>query len=174
MQEKVCKKIYYQVFSLYKYYFINNNYSQTLLFDDLKSLLSNIFNMNINIPISYGELLDKLTILEIKQRKITNQDKLKNINNEYLKLDDVAKYLKNIDKVKYETFYKKLFEINLSLWEIEDKIRILEKNKLFESEFIELARKVYFTNDKRFEIKSKINEHFGSEFFEEKQYVDYE
>ena len=130
--------------------------------------------MNINIPISYGELLDKLTILEIKQEKISNQEKLKNINNEYSELDEVAKYLKNIDKVKYENFYKKLFEVNLSLWEIEDKIRILEKNKNFDSEFVELARKVYFTNDKRFEIKSEINKHFGSEFFEEKQYVEYE
>ena len=130
--------------------------------------------MNINIPISYGELLDKLTILEIKQEKISNQEKLKNINNEYSELDEVAKYLKNIDKVKYENFYKKLLEVNLSLWEIEDKIRILEKNKNFDSEFVELARKVYFTNDKRFEIKSEINKHFGSEFFEEKQYVEYE
>jgi glutamyl/glutaminyl-tRNA synthetase len=130
--------------------------------------------MNINIPISYGELVDKLTILEIKQQKIENQDKLKNINNEYLELDEVAKYLKNIDKIEYENFYKKLFEVNLGLWEIEDKIRILEKDKNFDNEFIELARKVYFTNDKRFEIKSEINKHFGSEFFEEKQYVEYE
>lgn len=130
--------------------------------------------MNINIPISYGELVDKLTILEIKQQKIENQDKLKNINNEYLELDEVAKYLKNIDKIEYENFYKKLLEVNLGLWEIEDKIRILEKDKNFDNEFIELARKVYFTNDKRFEIKSEINKHFGSEFFEEKQYVEYE
>ena len=130
--------------------------------------------MNINIPISYGELVDKLTILEIKQQKIVNQDKLKNINNEYLELDEVAKYLKNIDMIEYENFYKKLLEVNLGLWEIEDKIRILEKDKNFDSEFIELARKVYFTNDKRFEIKSEINKHFGSEFFEEKQYVEYE
>lgn len=130
--------------------------------------------MNINIPISYGELVDKLTILEIKQQKIENQDKLKNINNEYLELDEVAKYLKNIDKIEYENFYKKLFEVNLGLWEIEDRIRILEKDKNFDNEFIELARKVYFTNDKRFEIKSEINKHFGSEFFEEKQYVEYE
>ena len=130
--------------------------------------------MNINIPISYGELVDKLTILEIKQQKIVNQDKLKNINNEYLELDEVAKYLKNIDMIEYENFYKKLLEVNLGLWEIEDKIRILEKDKNFDSEFIQLARKVYFTNDKRFEIKSEINKHFGSEFFEEKQYVEYE
>ena len=76
--------------------------------------------------------------------------------------------------IEYENFYKKLLEVNLGLWEIEDKIRILEKDKNFDSEFIELARKVYFTNDKRFEIKSEINKHFGSEFFEEKQYVEYE
>ena len=130
--------------------------------------------MNINIPISYGELLDKITILEIKKKKITDQEKLKNIKNEHFELNEVAKSLKKIDNVKYEIFYKKLFEVNLSLWEIEDKIRILEKDKDFDSEFIELARKVYFTNDKRFEIKSEINKHFGSEFFEEKQYVEYE
>tara|TARA_A100000164_G_scaffold368389_1_gene391548 strand:+ start:218 stop:607 length:390 start_codon:yes stop_codon:yes gene_type:complete len=129
--------------------------------------------MTVNIPISYGELVDKLTILEIKQKKISNKDKLKNINNEYMELDNVATKLKKTDENQYSLFYKKLLTINLSLWDIEDKIRILEKEKDFKSEFIELARKVYITNDKRFDIKSEINKHFGSEFYEEKQYVKY-
>ncbi len=129
--------------------------------------------MTVNIPISYGELVDKLTILEIKQKKISNKDKLKNINNEYMQLDNVATKLKKTDENQYSLFYKKLLTINLSLWDIEDKIRILEKEKDFKSEFIELARKVYITNDKRFDIKSEINKHFGSEFYEEKQYVKY-
>jgi hypothetical protein len=129
--------------------------------------------MTVNIPISYGELVDKLTILEIKQKKITDNNKLKNISNEYVELDNVATKLKNIDNKQYALFYKKLLSINLNLWDIEDKIRILEKEKDFNTEFIELARKVYITNDERFDVKSKINKHFGSEFFEEKQYVKY-
>ena len=129
--------------------------------------------MTVNIPISYGELVDKLTILEIKQKKISDDNKLKNINNEYAELDNVATKLKNIDKKQYALFYKKLLTINQSLWDIEDKIRVLEKENDFNTEFIELARKVYITNDKRFDMKSEINKHFGSEFFEEKQYVKY-
>ncbi len=129
--------------------------------------------MTVNIPISYGELVDKLTILEIKQKKITDNNKLKNISNEYAELDNVATKLKNIDKTQYALFYKKLLTINQTLWDIEDKIRVLEKEKDFNTEFIELARKVYITNDKRFDMKSEINKHFGSEFFEEKQYVKY-
>ena len=120
--------------------------------------------MTVNIPISYGELVDKLTILEIKQKKITDNNKLKNISNEYVELDNVATKLKNIDNKQYALFYKKLLSINLNLWDIEDKIRILEKEKDFNTEFIELARKVYITNDERFDVKSKINKHFGSEF----------
>ena len=130
--------------------------------------------MNIDIPVSYGELLDKLSILEIKKNKITNDSKLNNINFELNKLNNLAKKLKDTNPEKFEHFYSKLIETNLELWEIEDNIRIFEKEKNFGEEFIQLARDVYFTNDKRFNIKSEINSFFGSDVVEEKEYIEYE
>ena len=129
--------------------------------------------MEVNIPVSLGELLDKISILEIKSKKISNDSKLTNIKKELNGLKKVLEDL-NFNFSETNNLYEELYKINLTLWEIEDSIRILEKDKNFDNEFIELARKVYFTNDKRFEIKSEINKHFGSEFFEEKQYVEYE
>ena len=122
--------------------------------------------------ISPGELLDKISILEIKLIKITDKNNLFEINKEYeilkktqnstIKLDDEIKDLFN--SLKY---------VNLYLWDVEDKIRICEKNKDFGKEFIELARAVYSTNDARSKIKSEINELLGSNIKEVKQYVDY-
>jgi len=128
----------------------------------------------INIEISCGELIDKLTILAIKLEKIKDDEKLSNVKHEYEILKNISNNLRNIDHKMFDSFYDELKTINEDLWSIEDNIRKHEKEKNFEKSFIELARSVYKTNDKRFEIKSKINEHFGSEFFEEKQYVDYE
>jgi len=130
--------------------------------------------MNIDIPVSYGELLDKLSILEIKKNKITSNSKLNNINFEFNKLNELAKKLKDINQEKFENFYLQLLETNTELWEIEDNIRILEKEKNFGEEFIQLARDVYYTNDKRFNIKSEINSFFGSDVVEEKEYIEYE
>jgi len=130
--------------------------------------------MNIDIPVSYGELLDKLSILEIKKNKITSNSKLNNINFEFNKLNELAKKLKDINQEKFENFYLQLLETNTELWEIEDNIRIFEKEKNFGEEFIQLARDVYYTNDKRFNIKSEINSFFGSDVVEEKEYIEYE
>jgi hypothetical protein len=122
--------------------------------------------------ISAGELLDKITILEIKLDKITDENHLSEINKEY-ELLNKAKTL-NINLTKdLEDLVLELKITNLTLWGIEDKIRICEKNKEFEKEFIKLARAVYATNDKRSQIKSQINEMLGSNIKEIKQYVDY-
>jgi|TARA_B110000914_G_C15514142_1_gene472417 hypothetical protein len=129
--------------------------------------------MNINIPISAGELLDKLSILEIKKEKIDNPEKLKNINFEYDALKELSISIKELDEQIFNTLYTQLLEVNNKLWKIEDDIRVLEVKKRFDEKFISLARSVYFTNDDRFDLKKKINEHFGSEVAEEKQYIEY-
>ncbi len=122
--------------------------------------------------ISPGELLDKISILEIKLVKIKDKKSLENVNREYESLIEVKKSFIAQSK-KLDDLINKIKEVNLTLWNIEDKIRICEKNKDFGKEFIELARGVYFTNDKRSRIKSEINDIFESRIREEKQYVDY-
>ncbi len=128
--------------------------------------------MKVNIPVSLGELLDKISILEIKNEKILNESKLKNIKKELIGLRNVLEEL-NINLSEIDDLYKDLFKINLTLWEIEDSIRILEKNEDFGKQFVELARSVYITNDKRFEVKNEINKLFNSEYVEVKSYEDY-
>ena len=123
----------------------------------------------INAPISIGELVDKITILEIKKDKLQNS-KLKNVLKELSYLRELIEKHK-ID-ITDDLFFQ-LKEVNLSLWNIEDQIRIKEKNKEFDNTFIELARSVYFKNDKRAEIKKSINQLFNSEIIEEKFYSDY-
>ena len=126
----------------------------------------------INVPISPGELVDKITIPEIKKEFITDNNKLKNINHEYDLLMQI--YIDNISKTEgIANLKKQLKEINLELWEIEDKIRDCEREKSFTDIFIELARSVYFTNDKRSQIKLKINLLLNSKLVEEKSYKDY-
>lgn len=120
----------------------------------------------ILIPVSIGELVDKLTILEIKREKINDLTKLEKANKEYCELKKLYNNL-------YEKEYNDLKQINLKLWEIEDNIRIKEKNKEFDEEFIELARSVYITNDKRFKIKNIINIKSNSEINEVKSYQNY-
>ncbi len=129
--------------------------------------------MNIEIPISYGELLDKLSILEIKKEKITDEDKLENVVYEFNILKKLSNEIEKNYKNVFEDLYKRLIEINTKLWEIEDEIRILEANKDFNEKFIQLARSVYIVNDERFEQKKLINKTFGSEIMEEKQYIKY-
>lgn len=129
--------------------------------------------MNIEIPISYGELLDKLSILEIKKEKITDEDKLENVVYEFNILKKLSNEIEQNYKNVFEDLYKRLIEINTKLWEIEDEIRILEANKDFNEKFIQLARSVYIVNDERFEQKKLINKTFGSEIMEEKQYIKY-
>lgn len=129
--------------------------------------------MTISVPVSFGELVDKITILEIKANKILDSKKLKNINNE---LKALLKVLEKIDKEEktFNELYSELKKVNQELWDIEDKIRNLENNKIFNEEFVEVARSVYIINDKRFYIKNKINEKFDSEYKEEKSYEDYQ
>ena len=122
--------------------------------------------------ISAGELFDKISILEIKLEKIKDVESQKEINKEY----DVLKKAQNFDveitkKLKY--LFEEIKKINLNLWDIENKIRTCEKNKSFGKVFIDLAREVYFNNDKRSKIKSKINKISGSNINEIKQYIDY-
>jgi septal ring factor EnvC (AmiA/AmiB activator) len=129
--------------------------------------------MKISIPVSLGELVDKITILEIKANKISDSKKLKNINNELEALLLVLVKINKDEKI-FKDLYSELKKVNQELWEIEDKIRNLEKNKVFNEEFIEVARSVYIKNDKRFDLKNKINNLFDSEYKEEKSYEDYQ
>ena len=122
------------------------------------------------VPVSIGELVDKITILRIKRRMIKDQAKVANIETELTALLGVCK-TSNIDADS--PLAKDLEDINLKLWKIEDDIRDLERSKTFDAKFIELARAVYVTNDERFVVKSKINTAFGSKFKEEKSYKPY-
>ena len=123
----------------------------------------------INAPISIGELVDKITILEIKKNKLQNS-KLENVLKE---LSFLRKLMEKYQIEITDDLFTQLKEINLTLWNIEDQIRIKEKNKEFDNIFIELARSVYFTNDKRSEIKKRINRLSNSEITEEKSYAEY-
>ena len=126
----------------------------------------------INVPISPGELVDKITILEIKKEFIKNDSKLKNINHEYDLLMQI--YMTQISETNGISELKnKLKEINLELWKIEDDIRDCEREKSFSDTFIELARSVYFTNDRRSKVKLEINLLLNSNLVEEKSYKDY-
>jgi hypothetical protein len=127
--------------------------------------------MIIKTPVSLGELVDKISILYIKNINIKDDEKLKLIReefellsttlNDHIKKDDIQKYLDS------------LIEINSKLWIIEDDIRDCERNKNFGQKFIDLARSVYFTNDKRSEVKLNINKKFGSKIIEVKSYEEY-
>ena len=126
----------------------------------------------IIVEVSIGELLDKISILEIKQEKIKDPEKLKFISNEYLILkEQLEDNIKSDDKL--EELYKSLKEINSKLWVIEDEKRQCEKDKDFGDKFIKLSRNVHFLNDDRAKIKLKINEHTGSKIKEIKEYFKY-
>ena len=126
----------------------------------------------INIPVSVGELADKITILEIKKDKISNKLDLREINKELKLLKQIWKKKKLLSlKVKFE--FKKLKKINLRLWSIEDKKRKHERDKIFDKKFINLARNVYILNDKRAFIKKNINKLTGSDINEVKSYKKY-
>ena len=124
------------------------------------------------IPISWGELFDKITILQIKLENLKDKNALKNVKIEYEKLNSIFNEVFFENTIANQLIID-LKLINEKLWNIEDLIRDKERNKVFNKEFIELARKVYITNDKRSRIKRKINETFGSELVEEKSYADY-
>ena len=126
----------------------------------------------ILVEVSVGELLDKISILEIKKEKIKNQEKLKFITDEYNILKaELDKNIKNDDTLS--NLFKSLKEINAKLWVIEDDKRMCEKNKDFGEKFIKLSRDVHFLNDNRAKIKLEINNHTGSKIKEVKEYTNY-
>ena len=125
----------------------------------------------VTVPVSVGELIDKLSILHVKQLKIVNEDKLSFINKEFELIYNMSSMY--LDDEKILNLYRQLIEVNLSLWDVEDELRTIETTKNFDSHFIELARKVYYINDDRFSLKNKINELTDSEVREQKDYVEY-
>ena len=128
----------------------------------------------MKVEVSDGEILDKMSILEIKLDKIENVQKLANIQKEYNTLKETIGEPPWYEHVfRNYGFYWQLKEINETLWEIEDEIRIKEKNQEFDDVFIKLARQVYKTNDKRAEIKKEINVYTGSNLLEQKSNEDY-
>ena len=127
--------------------------------------------MLINTPISLGELVDKISILIIKQKNIIDETKLDHVKKE---LNFLQKTLMNyVQQEEINNYLENLININSKLWNIEDDIRECERKKLFDQSFIDLARSVYFTNDERAKLKNHINNTFGSELVEIKSYEEY-
>ena len=126
----------------------------------------------IIVEVSVGELLDKISILEIKKEKIKDPEKLRFINDEYDVLKDQFKKNVKSDE-KLDSLFKSLKEINSKLWVIEDNKRLCEKNSDFGQEFIKLSRDVHFLNDDRAKIKLEMNNHTGSKIKEIKEYTSY-
>ena len=126
----------------------------------------------ILVEVSVGELLDKISILEIKKEKISNPNSLKFINNEYDILKDQFNKNVKVDE-KLNKLFKSLKEINGKLWIIEDEKRMCEKNSDFREKFIKLSRDIHFLNDSRSKIKLEINNHTGSKIKEIKEYTTY-
>ena len=124
----------------------------------------------MQVDISIGELVDKVSILKIKSRKIQDPEKLKNIQYElhllYRKMESTGITFQSPE-------YQKLEDINATLWDIEDRIRMKEASKVFDEEFIQLARSVYMHNDERAAVKRDINRAYGSDIIEEKSYSSY-
>ena len=126
----------------------------------------------IQTPVSYGELIDKITILEIKSRRIVDPAKLANVRTELEMLNATwAAHPASHTDIRDER--ARLLAVNEALWEIEDEIRLKEKAQAFDAGFIELARSVYFRNDERAAVKREINVKLGSQLVEEKSYQDY-
>ena len=127
--------------------------------------------MIINTPVSLGELVDKISILHIKNLNITDSEKIKLVKEE---LSLLSKTLDDhINRNDIQSHLDSLIAINTKLWVIEDDIRDCERNKIFDQKFIDLARSVYFTNDKRSAVKLEINKKFGSKIIEVKSYEQY-
>jgi hypothetical protein len=128
----------------------------------------------MEIKVSVGEVFDKLSILEIKKSKLTDPDKLQNVQKEYDYLNQILDTSRIADSAKFKHFYNQLIEVNSLLWDIEDGKRACERNQDFGETFIQLARQVYIKNDLRAAIKKEINIYFRSEFTEEKSYAKYD
>jgi len=128
--------------------------------------------MTIKVELSYGEMLDKITILQIKSERISDASKVANVNKELNLLNGLWKSDEK-SSIDISEEFSKLKKINEALWDIEDDIRDKERAKEFDERFIELARAVYVTNDQRADIKRVINVKLGSDLVEEKSYADY-
>ena len=126
----------------------------------------------ISVPVSFGELIDKITILEIKAAQIRDAAKLANVRTE---LDALNRTWSSnaASRTDISDARGRLKKVNEDLWDIEDRIRLKEKAQAFDAEFIELARSVYFRNDERAAVKREINQALGSRLVEEKSYQDY-
>ena len=125
----------------------------------------------VSVPVSIGEMIDKLSILQVKKNNVKDENKLVFIKKEFeLLYNFSSEYLINLET---ESIYHRLVEVNSNLWDVEDKLRVMEKEQRFDDEFISLARKVYFTNDERFRLKNEINLITDSEIREIKDYVKY-
>ena len=127
----------------------------------------------MKVEVSNGELMDKLSILELKLKNIADSKKLKNVNMEYNELNPLVQQLFKTHNLAIKVLFQKLAEINAKLWIIEDEIRQCERDKSFGEKFIKLARDVYFTNDVRSDLKKEINVLTNSGVIEEKSYEDY-
>ena len=125
------------------------------------------------IPVSLGELIDKITILEIKLSNIEDAQKLKNVQTEYDLLTQLSDYQNVKNDRDVVECKQNLYNVNLKLWKIEDALRDREKEQKFDADFIYLARSVYITNDERSKIKKSINIKYGSSIIEEKSYKNY-
>ncbi len=125
--------------------------------------------MIVQVPVSVGELLDKLSILRIKRKNFSSEERRANVIREHDELAKVA----DAKGLRHPELEEALDEVNGRLWDIEDELRVLESKEDFGADFVRLARAVYFTNDERAELKKKLNAHFGSTLVEEKEYVDY-
>jgi hypothetical protein len=123
----------------------------------------------MKIEVSNGEIIDKLTIIQIKIERIKDESKLKNLRKEYEELKKAGSLILSME----DPLYKALFDVNCELWDIEDHIRDLERNKDFGEDFVNTARSVYIKNDRRSEVKRKINKLTTSGFIEEKSYEQY-
>jgi hypothetical protein len=125
----------------------------------------------VTIPIGIGELIDKLSILRVKQIMVSNQNKLEFVNKEFELLYNFSSEYLNDEKIF--NLYHQLINVNTTLWKIEDELRIIESQKIFDNKFVELSRLVYKNNDIRFNIKNEINKLTNSEIREQKDYVKY-
>jgi hypothetical protein len=126
------------------------------------------WSMKVTVPVGVGELFDKITILEIKSQKFQDKDKLQNVQKELELLYEKTKSVEVSSELIND-----LKNVNSILWDVEDRIRIKEHKQEFDQEFIDLARKVYYTNDKRATIKKQINIITESNIIEEKEYFEY-
>jgi hypothetical protein len=124
------------------------------------------------VPVSIGELLDKITILNIKRVMVSDLEKVANVKRELMELMDMGSTF--LSQPKVEELYDRLMVVNKNLWDVEDQLRKMELEKKFDEDFILKARSVYQLNDRRYQIKNEINILLGSDILEVKQYVDYQ